>query len=36
MFKLFDKEYVAGINKSGYRYSPGAPRTFTLTANLRF
>jgi catecholate siderophore receptor len=35
-YNLFDKEYVAGINKSGYRYSPGAPRTFTLTANLRF
>ncbi|HEY0332501.1 MAG TPA: catecholate siderophore receptor Fiu [Stenotrophomonas sp.] len=35
-FNVFDKDYVAGINKSGYRYSPGAPRTFTLTANLRF
>ncbi|HVJ36314.1 MAG TPA: catecholate siderophore receptor Fiu [Stenotrophomonas sp.] len=35
-YNLFDKEYVGGINKSGYRYSPGAPRTFTLTANLRF
>lgn len=33
---LFDEEYVAGINKSGYRYSPGAPRNFLLTATYRF
>lgn len=33
---LFDEEYVAAINKSGYRYTPGVPRSFLLTANLRF
>ena len=33
---LFDKEYVAGINKSGYRYAPGAPRNYLLTATFRF
>ena len=30
---LFDKDYVAAINKSGYRYTPGAPRSLLLTAN---
>ncbi|MCS5873712.1 hypothetical protein LN650_19065 [Klebsiella pneumoniae subsp. pneumoniae] len=25
---LFDTDYVASINKSGYRYHPGEPRTF--------
>lgn len=35
-YNLFDKDYVAAINKSGYRYTPGAPRSFLLTANLRF
>ncbi|WP_438590836.1 hypothetical protein, partial [Klebsiella aerogenes] len=24
------------INKSGYRYHPGEPRTFMLTANVHF
>jgi len=33
---LFDRAYVAGINKSGYRYTPGAPRNVLLTATLRF
>lgn len=33
---LFDEDYVAGINKSGYRYSPGAPRNYLLTATFRF
>lgn len=33
---LFDKQYVAGINKSGYRYTPGAPRSYLLTATFRF
>ncbi|HVI57377.1 MAG TPA: catecholate siderophore receptor Fiu [Luteimonas sp.] len=33
---LFDKDYVAAINKSGYRYTPGAPRSLLLTANFRF
>lgn len=33
---LFDEKYVAGINKSGYRYTPGAPRNYLLTATFRF
>jgi catecholate siderophore receptor len=33
---LLDEDYVAAINKSGYRYTPGVPRSFLLTANLRF
>jgi catecholate siderophore receptor len=33
---LFDKEYIQAINKSGYRYTPGAPRSGSLTANIRF
>ena len=36
LYNLFDKEYVAAINKSGYRYIPGTPRTALLTANFRF
>ena len=33
---LFNTDYVAGINKSGYRYAPGAPRNYLLTATFRF
>jgi len=33
---LTDKVYVAAINKSGYRYTPGAPRSASLTANVKF
>ena len=36
VYNLFDKEYVSAINKSGYRYTPGAPRSAMLTANVRF
>jgi len=36
VYNLFDKDYVASINKSGYRYFPGAPRTVLLTANFHF
>lgn len=36
LYNLFDKEYVAGINKSGYRYAPGIPRSAMLTANFKF
>lgn len=36
VYNLADKDYVAAINKSGYRYTPGAPRTFRLTANFTF
>ena len=36
VYNLADKQYVAAINKSGYRYTPGIERSATLTANLRF
>ncbi|MBN6149485.1 catecholate siderophore receptor Fiu [Xanthomonas sp. AmX2] len=36
VYNVFDKDYVAGINKSGFRYTPGAPRSALLTANLKF
>ncbi|WP_026355012.1 catecholate siderophore receptor Fiu [Massilia niastensis] len=36
VYNLADEEYVAAINKSGYRYTPGAPRSASLTANIRF
>lgn len=36
IYNLFDKEYVAAINKSGWRYFPGIERSARLTANIRF
>jgi catecholate siderophore receptor len=33
---VFDKDYVAAINKSGYRYTPGAPRSAMLTLNINY
>ncbi|MFZ6766534.1 catecholate siderophore receptor Fiu [Undibacterium sp. Di26W] len=33
---IADKAYVAAINKSGYRYTPGTPRAVSLTANVKF
>lgn len=36
VYNLFDEEYVSSINKSGYRYHPGEPRTWMLTANMHF
>lgn len=36
LYNLFDKTYVAAINKSGYRYIPGTPRSGMLTANYHF
>jgi catecholate siderophore receptor len=36
VYNLFDKRYVAAINKSGYRYTPGAPRWASVTANFHF
>jgi catecholate siderophore receptor len=36
LYNLFDKDYVAAINKSGYRYTPGSPRSAMLTVNFRF
>ena len=35
-YNLADKTYVAAINKSGFRYTPGQPRSFSLTANIKF
>ncbi|QOL47867.1 catecholate siderophore receptor Fiu [Massilia litorea] len=36
VYNLGDERYIASINKSGYRYTPGTPRSASLTANLRF
>ncbi len=36
VYNLFDRHYVAAINKSGYRYTPGVPRSALLTLNLEF
>lgn len=36
VYNLFNKSYVGAINKSGYRYTPGKPRSAMLTANFRF
>ncbi|HEX8605760.1 MAG TPA: TonB-dependent receptor, partial [Pseudoduganella sp.] len=36
VYNVADEEYVASINKSGYRYTPGTPRSASLTANFRF
>jgi catecholate siderophore receptor len=36
VYNLFDKDYVASINKSGYRYTPGVPRSYKVTANFAF
>jgi catecholate siderophore receptor len=36
VYNLFDEDYVAAINKSGYRYTPGIARSAMLTANFHF
>lgn len=36
VYNITDKDYVASINKSGYRYTPGTPRSARLTANFTF
>lgn len=36
LYNLANTEYVAAINKSGYRYTPGVPRSGSLTLNLKF
>ena len=36
VYNLFDRRYVAAINKSGYRYTPGAPRSAMLTLNIKY
>lgn len=35
-YNLTDEFYVATLNNSGARYSPGAPRSALLTVNFRF
>lgn len=35
-YNLADKTYVAAINKSGFRYTPSQPCSFSLTANIKF
>lgn len=36
VYNLLDEEYVAAINKSGYRYTPGTPRTARVGLNFTF
>jgi catecholate siderophore receptor len=36
VYNLFDRHYVAAINKSGYRYTPGMPRSALLTLNIHY
>jgi catecholate siderophore receptor len=36
LYNLTDKDYVASINKSGYRYFPGVERSARLTLNVKF
>lgn len=36
IYNLFDEDYVAAINKSGYRYTPGRPLSFLLSASMTF
>ncbi|WP_347557039.1 catecholate siderophore receptor Fiu [Robbsia sp. KACC 23696] len=36
VYNVFNRSYVASINKSGYRYFPGAPRAAVVTANIGF
>lgn len=36
LYNLTDKDYVASINKSGYRYTPGTERSARLTLNVNF
>lgn len=35
-YNLANKKYVASINKTGYRYTPGMPRTAMLSLDLKF
>jgi catecholate siderophore receptor len=35
-YNLTDEAYVASLNNSGARYSPGAPRSALLTVNFSF
>lgn len=35
-YNLFDKQYVERFNNGGGRYNPGTPRSYMLTANVKF
>ncbi len=35
-YNLGDRQYVTAINKSGFRYTPGVPRTFLFSGDFRF
>lgn len=36
VYNITDEDYVAAINKSGYRYTPGTPRSAILSVNYDF
>lgn len=36
LYNLTDEDYVASINKSGYRYFPGVERSARLALNIKF
>lgn len=36
VYNILDEEYVASINRSGYRYTPGQPRSAILSVNYEF
>jgi catecholate siderophore receptor len=36
VYNLLDKDYVASVNGSGSRYTPGVPRSFQASANFKF
>ncbi|MFZ6819193.1 catecholate siderophore receptor Fiu [Undibacterium sp. Ji22W] len=36
LYNLADRTYVAAFNKSGYRYTPGTPRSLSLGLNLKY
>jgi catecholate siderophore receptor len=35
-YNLADEQYIATLNNSGARYSPGAPRSGLLTVSVNF
>jgi len=36
IYNLLDERYVGSVNNSGQRYSPGTPRSFLLTLNVKY
>lgn len=36
VYNLFDKDHIEKLNNNGGRYTPGAPRTVSLTASVKF